>query len=65
VEWSGRWQLRRSGWRVWRCPGPQTQVREDLLDYRLFEDRGDDLWIGRKLPVVSDGNWPQAAREPT
>ena len=45
VGWgiSGRLQLRPTGWRTWRRPGLQTQVRDDLLDHRLLEDRRDDL----------------------
>ena len=44
VRWerSGRLQLRPTGWRPWRRPGLQTQVREDLLDHRLLQDRRDD-----------------------
>ena len=34
-------QLRPTGWSVWRCPGLQTQVREDPFDH--LKDRGDDL----------------------
>src|SRR5882672_9817088 len=38
---SGRLELRPTGRRARRCPGLQPQVREDLLDERLLQDRND------------------------
>ena len=45
-------QLRPTGGRARRRPGLQTQVREDLLDYRLFKDRGDDLQIAAAIGAM-------------
>jgi len=38
-------QLRAAGGRARRRSGLQTQVREDLLDDRLFHDRRDDIQV--------------------
>jgi hypothetical protein len=42
---SSRLQRLTSGQRTGRCPGLQTQVREDLLDHRLLQDGRDDLEV--------------------
>ena len=42
-------ELRPTGWSARRCPGLQTQVREDLFDHRLLKDRGDDLQIAAAI----------------
>ena len=33
-------------------PGLQTQVREDLLDHRLLQDRRDDLQLAAAVRAV-------------
>jgi hypothetical protein len=35
-----------------RCPGLQTQVREDPLDHRLFQDRRNDLQLATAVRAV-------------
>ena len=50
-EGSGRLQLRPTSERA-RRPGPQTQVREDLLDHRLLKDRHDDLQLATAVRAV-------------
>ena len=35
-----------------RCPGLQSQVRKDLLDLRLFQDRRDDLQLAAAVRAV-------------
>ena len=54
VGWriSGRLQLRPASRRARRRPGLQAQVREDLLDYRLLKDRGDDLQLAAAVGAV-------------
>ena len=42
-ESSGRLQRLAASRRPRRCPGLQTQVREDLLDHRLLQDGRNDL----------------------
>ena len=49
---SGRLQLRPRGGRARRRPGLQTQVRDDLLDDRLFHDRRDDLQVAAAVREV-------------
>ena len=39
---------RRTGW----CTGLQTQVREDLLNHRLFQDRRNDLQLTATIRAV-------------
>ena len=41
--WSGRLQLRPTGWRPVLCPGLQPKMGEDLFDHRLLKNRRDDL----------------------
>lgn len=43
-SWAASCRLRRlaAGRRTRRCPGLQSQVREDLLDHRPLRDGGDD-----------------------
>ena len=43
--WSGRLQLRPTGWRPRRFSGLQPKMGEDLLDHRLLPDRRDDLQL--------------------
>ena len=45
-------QLRPTGGRPGRCSGLQIQVRQDLLDHRLFEDRGNDLQLAAAVGAV-------------
>ena len=58
-------RLKRVGWRISqaacscdsragapRRPGLQTQVREDLRDHRLFQDRRDDLRLATVVRAV-------------
>ena len=37
-----------------RCPGLQSQMRQDALDYRRFEDGGDDLELATAVRAVLD-----------
>ena len=48
----GRLQMRPTGRRPWRCLGAQTQVREDPLDHRLFQDGRDDLHLAAAVRAV-------------
>ena len=50
--WSGRLHLRPTDWRPRWCPGLQPQVSEDLLDYRLLQDRHDDLQLAATVRAV-------------
>ena len=71
VGWrvSGRLQLRPTGWRARRRPGLQTQVREDLLDHRLLQDRRDDLQLAPAVRAArhvesrtrASAAWPSSA----
>ena len=56
---SGPLQLRPTAWRArWR-PGLQAQLREDVLDNRLFEDRRYELQLAApNLPLMNARNWP-------
>ena len=49
---SGRLQRLPTGWCLGRCPGLQAQVREELLDHRLLEDRRDDLQLATAVRAV-------------
>jgi hypothetical protein len=40
------------------CLRLHSQVREDLLDHRRFQERRDDLQFARKLSVVAVSSWP-------
>lgn len=50
--WSGRLQLRPTGWRARRCRGLQHRMREDLLDHRRLQDRRDDLRLTAAVRAV-------------
>jgi len=43
---------RSTGGRPRRRSSLQTQVREDLFDHRLFQDRGDDLQLAAAVRAV-------------
>ena len=49
---SSRLQRLTSGRSTGRCPSLQTQVREDLLDDRLFQDRRNDLQLTTAVRAV-------------
>ena len=51
-ESSSRLQRVTAGGCAWRRPGLQPQVREDLLDHRLFQDRGNDLQLDAAARAV-------------
>ena len=45
-------QLRPTGWRTWRRPGLQTQVREDLLNHWPLQHRRDVLQLAAAVRAV-------------
>ena len=49
---SGRLRVRPAGRRARRCRGLQPQVREDLLDDRLFQHRRNDLQLATAVRAV-------------
>ena len=51
-ESSSRLQRLTAGGGAWRRPGLQPQVREDLLDDRLLQDRRDDLQLAAAVRAV-------------
>ena len=48
-----------------RCPGLQSQVPEDLLDHRLFQDRRDDLQLAAAVRAVLQVDLESAASAKT
>ena len=44
--------MRPTDWRARRRAGLQIQMREDLLDYRLFQIREDDLHFAAAVLAV-------------
>jgi len=54
------WSLRPTGRHTRRRAGLQTQVREDLLDHRLLQNRGDDLQFAAAVRAVGRRqlSWP-------
>ena len=55
---------RPTGWRPRRCTGLQTKVREDLLDHRLFQNRGDDLQLAAAVRAVLQVELKHALEQP-
>ena len=56
-------QLRPTGWRAQRCPGLRTQVRENLFDHRLLEDRRDDLQPATTIRALFQVDLEQALEQ--
>jgi hypothetical protein len=56
-------QRQRTGGNLRRWPGLQAQLREDLFDDGLIQDRGDDLQLATTLRAVLNIQLRSAASE--